>query len=1069
MSSIDINVIQRGITNNFEWSAEQGRITAADLGKIGEQRTDNCAALNALPTPFARFFVFKEAFRRVLEQKTDPVNKPAGRAYEHLVSNTLDVFELLYNLKYHANRWKSQERRIVIKEWNYAEQMRILKNDVPILGNAVESYFKEDLGETSRKIFFIILEEKGKECLLATSSPMTGFITPPDLDLKTVTRVGRKEEDFVGAIYQTLNTDHLYRKESGKGKYFKDIVLFENRSADFKNYMYNKLFSGGASIDARFTELRNYIQAFSADRQITSHWSDEDLEQVFSVDNSPLRINGIPIYCSKGTDVINYLTDSIIRIPYRIDSEKFVTLTLTTDSPGRDYDYLLPLTHEGLEHLKVGDLKITGTERACGDIDVTLKCNGKQHERNYTTDKTPVAGKGKVLDLKLAKINFDIALFPNVLSFKDVENNYFKVLVAGADLNENKTFSVTNLVLDFYVSDKVNGGYIHIEEATDDNFENGVRAPYIRSQQDSDNDCGTKYYEVFNTPFSAICAKLYLEGKDYPFAIIPIWDKSEPSEKKFVYAIDLGTSNTYISRREYGRKTEPQQLKMDKQIVNYLHAKEESAQKGLISRIEGKIPEVFRTLVKTEFVPALIDDRTYRFPIRTALCVTGDDTMKSVLFDNSNIAFFYEKFRGAGNQTVITNIKWADDEKNLRVFIRELLLLVKADILQENGIISGTEVIWFRPLSFKENIRRQFETIWGQEAKEILNLDSTEQQLKCYTESEAPYYYFLTKAAFQNVKSVAVMDIGGGSTDIVYYSNSEAKIANSVHFGCDVLWGNGYNQFVDAKDNGIFKHYKDNIHFETKELNDLYGGMLKSNHTSTRDIINLWISNDKETDIAKKLRTDHISTFVYHYTALIYYMASMFKANKLAYPRTLIFSGNGSKYIDNYITDTKRYLKQITELIISRVYGKDISDVELVLPTVRKESTCYGGLYHHDNAVEPQPVVYLGDGENRIYKNVEEVKDAYTAGLKDNLTREITAMNDIYKEALDTLIQQSVIEQVDSASMKDIVDSVVEDALGTRFQTEVLKKYTLQEPFNDTLFFLPVVEAILKLTNTYKR
>ena len=163
MSSIDINIIQRGITNNFEWSAEQGHITAADLGKIGEQRTDNCGALNALPTPFARFFVFKEAFRRVLEDKLDPENKPAGKAYEHLVSNTLDVFELLYNLKYHENRWKSQDRRIVIKEWNYADQMKVLKNDVPILGNVVESYFKEDLGEASKKLFFIILEDKGKE------------------------------------------------------------------------------------------------------------------------------------------------------------------------------------------------------------------------------------------------------------------------------------------------------------------------------------------------------------------------------------------------------------------------------------------------------------------------------------------------------------------------------------------------------------------------------------------------------------------------------------------------------------------------------------------------------------------------------------------------------------------------------------------------------------------------------------------------------------------------------------------------------------------------------------------
>ena len=1066
MSSIDINIIQRGITNNFEWSAEQGRITAADLGKIGEQRTDNCGALNALPTPFARFFVFKEAFRRVLEQKLDPVNKPAGKAYEHLVSNTLDVFELLYNLKYHENRWKSDNRKILIKEWNYDEQMRVLKNDVPILGNVVESYFKEDLGDASKKLFFIILDDNGRESLLATSSPMTGFITPPDLDLKTVTRSGRKEEDFIGEIYQPLNTTPLARKEGGK--YFKDILLFEKRSEDFKNYMYNKLFSGGAAINARFKELRDYIKAFDADQQITKNWSDADLEQVYSADNTPLVVNGIPILCSKATDVINYLTDAIIKLPYKIDSDKFVTLTFTPDNAGRSYDYLLPITKEGLEHLKEGDLKIFGKERQYGDIVVTVECNGKRHERHYTTENNPGPGKGTVLDLAIAKINFDIALFPNVLSYKPEENNYFKVLVAATDQNENKTFSVANLALDFYATDQ-GGKYHHVVEATDNTFENGVRAPFIRSQQDSDNNCGTKYYEVFNTPFDAICAELYLEGKAYPFAIIPIWDKSEPSEKRFSYAIDLGTSNTYISRRESGKMTEPQQLKMDQQIVNYLHAKEESVQKGLISRIEGKIPEAFKTLVKTEFVPALIDDKTYRFPIRTALCVTGDDTRKPVLFDNSNIAFFYEKFRGAGNQTVITNIKWAEDEKNLRVFIREILLLIKADILQENGVISGTEAIWFRPLSFKESIRRSFEKIWQEEAKTILNLDSPDQQLKCYTESEAPYYYFDKKSVFQSVESVAVMDIGGGSTDIVYYAMGKAQIANSVHFGCDVLWENGYNEYDNAKDNGIFKHYKDTISFETPELKELYAAMLKSSHTSTRDIINLWISNDNETDISKKLRADHISTFVYHYTALVYYMASMFKANNLAYPRTIIFSGNGSKYIDNYITDTVPILTQITELIVSKVYGKTISDIELVLPNERKESTCYGGLYHKDGAIEPKPVVYLGDGKNIVYKDVEAIDAAYSTGLKENLAKEIASMNSVYKDVLDALIQQSVIEQVDSAKMKDVVDSVVKDALVSKYQKVVLDKYMLQEPFNDTLFFLPVVEAILKLTGIFKR
>ncbi len=1066
MSSIDINIIQRGITNNFEWSAEQGRITAADLGKIGEQKTDSCGALNALPTPFARFFVFKEAFRRVLEQKLDSVGKPAGKAYEHLVSNTLDVFELLYNLKYHENRWKSLNRKIIIKEWNYADQMGVLKNDVPILGNVVESYFKEDLGEASKKLFFIILDDNGKECLLATSSPMTGFITPPDLDLKTVTRKGRKEEDFIGAIYRTLTATPLARKEHGK--YFKDILLFEERSEDFKNYMYNKLFSGGASIDKRFTELRNYIQAFSADSQITNNWNDNDLEPVYSIDNSQLVVNGIPVYCSKATDVINYLSDAIVRLPYRIDSEKFITLAFTNDSADRDYDFLLPLTQEGIEHLKDGDLKIFGTKKGSDDVYVILECNGKKHERYYTTGNNPGAGEGIVLNLALAKINFELAMFPNVLSYKPEENNYFKVLVAGTDSNANKTFGVNDLSLKFYNAEK-GGKYRHIGTATDNTFENGVKTPFIRSQQGKENDCGTKYYEIFNTSFRAISAELNLEGKTYPFAIIPKWDVSVPSEKKFAYAIDLGTSNTYLSRREAGRMTAPQQLKMDRQIVNYLHAKEETTQRGLIARIEGMIPEAFKTLVKTEFVPALIDDKTYRFPIRTALCVTGDDTRQPVLFDNSNIAFFYEKFRGAGNQTVITNIKWAEDERNLRVFIREILLLIKADILQENGVISGTEIIWFRPLSFKESIRRNFEKIWKEEAKNILNLDAVDQQLICYTESEAPYYYFATKAAFQSVESVAVMDIGGGSTDIVYYANGKAKIANSVHFGCDVLWENGYNKFVNARDNGIFKHYKDIIHFNNKDLQEVYESMLKSNSTSTRDIINLWISNDNETDIAKKLRTDHISTFVYHYTALIYYMASMFKGNFLPSPRTIIFSGNGSKYIDNYITDSVPSLKEITELIVSKVYGREISDIELVLPDERKESTCYGGLYHKVDATEPKPVVYLGDGESKEYKDVEAVRAAYTSGMKDKLAGEIAAMNRTYKEVLDVLTHMSVIEQVDTAKMQEVVDGVVKDALVSKFQTEVLEEYMLQEPFNDTLFFLPVVEAVLQLTGIYKR
>lgn len=95
MSSIDLNIINRGVSGT-SWSTEKGILDADSLDKVGEQRTDNSNALNALPTPFARFFVMNEAFRRVLSQRNNSQNGVAGLAYEQLVSDCLDVFELLF-------------------------------------------------------------------------------------------------------------------------------------------------------------------------------------------------------------------------------------------------------------------------------------------------------------------------------------------------------------------------------------------------------------------------------------------------------------------------------------------------------------------------------------------------------------------------------------------------------------------------------------------------------------------------------------------------------------------------------------------------------------------------------------------------------------------------------------------------------------------------------------------------------------------------------------------------------------------------------------------------------------
>ena len=48
---------------------------------------------------------------------------------------------------------------------------------------------------------------------------------------------------------------------------------------------------------------------------------------------------------------------------------------------------------------------------------------------------------------------------------------------------------------------------------------------------------------------------------------------------------------------------------------------------------------------------------------------------------------------------------------------------------------------------------------------------------------------------------------------------------------------------------------------------------------------------------------------------------------------------------------------------------------------------------------------------------------------------------------------------------QELVDAGVKDTLESKFQTEIIDKYSPMEQYNDTLFFMPVNNALLDLTN----
>ena len=923
---------------------------------------------------------------------------------------------------------------------------------MPVFYNSIEEYYNTDIKED--KLFFLVFSDNGREVLLACSSPFTGFVTPPDMDKSMAKTDGVATLVFAGEQYKDL---HIRRKSGGE--YFRDVKPFSEREADFKNYMFNTLF-GSDDVDGRFKEIKEFVRSYKLDSDIRGDYK-QKLASVKTDQNDDLIINGLRIQELNEIDVNNFFTDTLIRLPYKISKDNFIAVTYQNDSIGRDYDYLLPFKPEVMSLFDDGNLD-ADIHINRNSVTAYLRYNNKEYTKEYALDPFQ-AGQGRIVDLQGCKISFDLGIFPNILSHKVQENNYFKVLVVGADEDpEAPNFNIDQISLSFFKNGE--NGFEHIKEVTaEQNASFGTWPAVVRSRQKTElEESGTKFYELYNTTFDLIEVKVL----NHTGLILPVWRRSQSTNETYTYAIDLGTSNTFMSRCKNGPdgqpdlSRKPELFKMEKPMVSFMHEIPNDQQFSLTRRIEDSIFEKAKNKIKTEFLPAIIDGTDYKFPIRTAICGIHDRSKKPKLFDNHNIAFFYEKQMANEDQEIHTDIKWDKNEDMLRIFVRELLLIIKCDILQRNGDLNRTKLVWFSPLSFSGTEKELYQDIWTNEPKDVLFIQK--EQIKQYSESEAPYYYYKKMDYIADSDAVTVIDIGGGSTDFVYFQDNKPVVANSVHFGCDVLWENGFNAFGNARDNGIFKRYADTIRFERQDLEDLNESFKNVDAVKTKDIINFWLGNEQYCGIIKSLRTDFKPVFVYHFTSILFYMANMYKDNGLVAPRTVVFSGNGSKYIDNFISTEYEVLEKIINTVFGKVFG-GTHNINLKLPEERKESTCYGGLYREPSAPKVKDVVYQGD-ITRNYQKVSDITSNFDS-LKVALLAKYKELNALYKSIIDLLKQEKIIDS--AANTKKYLDAAVTDMgtpLTTYYKTQVKEKYGEEVVYNDSVFFIPIINRVFEMT-----
>ena len=210
-----------------------------------------------------------------------------------------------------------------------------------------------------------------------------------------------------------------------------------------------------------------------------------------------------------------------------------------------------------------------------------------------------------------------------------------------------------------------------------------------------------------------------------------------------------------------------------------------------------------------------------------------------------------------------------------------------------------------------------------------------------------------------------------------------------------------------------------------------------------------------------RLHNDYLPLFAYHFTAIMYYVAKMYKFEKYAYPRSVVFSGNGSRYIDNFITEDVTLIENIVTAIFSKVYGR-AETIHVVMHNPRKKSTCYFWLYRSKSAVEAPNLIYHGD--DKEYENVGQMNN--DSSLQPGLLVNYKEMNDLYCSVLDILKRHGVVDNsVDLNLFKNNVKMGYDENLSTHYRSDVKEKYTNDDDVcYDAVFFIPVIDKIFELT-----
>jgi hypothetical protein len=799
-------------------------------------------------------------------------------------------------------------------------------------------------------------------------------------------------------------------------------------------------------------------------RYTTDEWGHSSKAPYY--DNTPWINRRLPIVSEEYPylTISDFLTDSIVRMPYKLNDDSFYNGNYNSE----DDSFLLPLTNTFFSFFTVKDLQgtVDGNKKLfefatnAGGIKVLLRI--------------PIAGNSQIKYIEYSRTYFEA-------NRPDIEHN------DGALLEKKIGMGILPLVM-FPESVKK-----HYRIALFEKGQNDVRltcfkgtdsineeAHIIRMGKDLGlNRCSFESY-VITENFDRIDVTV----GEVSGVIIPKF-KSLTGNKIYTFAVDFGTTNSHIeysfttSDSERNTVTNSFDIPFSEKQMHRLH----------LTYTDLDIEKGF----EHNFVPDTISDKDdFQFPMRTVFSEwdNNDRTNNMYAMANGNVPFLYEKDTIPKYNLVRTELKWRGEKDFplVKLYLENIFLLLRNKVVLKGGNLQATKIIWFYPASMDTARCDDFTEIWTKLYKEYFGSNS-DSNLINISESTAPYRYYRKK---QGAKSeVVTVDIGGGTTDVYVVEDNNPKMLLSFLFASNAIFGDGGigdETRWDSDSNGFVNLYYEKFieilqscGLEELEntLNEIEG------RKKTNDIVaflfslfaNKQAKSNPNLDFQFKLSQNKKMKYVFilFYGAILYFIAKSMKIKGLKRPLTLAFSGNGAKTL-RILSANKNTIGEFAKLIFDGIFiEQESTRLDIIFEEEPKKATCKGGILdptpQTPNDIKAIKFTLIGNDLGNNPDLNEKVKfEQITEDKQKQITNSVIEFVDFLFELHNNNNEFLTKSLGADVSILDQVKEICKDRVElSQSLKSALSAKKANRVIEETLFFYPLIGVLHELAQKISR